>query len=146
MLDDRDFEGWLECYAPDAEFWMPAWDDDDTLSTDPQRKSRSSSTGTGAGWRTGSSGSGPNVPARRASPSREPATTSPTSRSSPSRTAAARSASTGSPSTAATTTVDTYFGTSFYTLDTSGEQPLIKKKKVILKNDYIHHVVDIYHV
>ena len=42
--------------------------------------------------------------------------------------------------------IDTYFGTSFYTLDTSGEQPLIKKKKVILKNDYIHHVVDIYHV
>jgi len=38
MLDDRDFEGWLECYAPDAEFWMPAWDDDDTLSTDPQRE------------------------------------------------------------------------------------------------------------
>ena len=38
MLDDRDFEGWLECYAPDAEFWMPAWDDDDTLFTDPQRE------------------------------------------------------------------------------------------------------------
>ena len=27
-------------------------------------------------------------------------------------------------------TVDPYFGTSFYTLDTSGEQPLIKRKKV----------------
>jgi len=23
MLDDRDFEGWLNCYSPDAEFWMP---------------------------------------------------------------------------------------------------------------------------
>ena len=23
-LDDRDFEQWLECYAPDAEFWMPS--------------------------------------------------------------------------------------------------------------------------
>ena len=43
-------------------------------------------------------------------------------------------------------TVDTYFGTSFYTLDLSSGQPLIKRKKVILKNDYIHHVVDIYHV
>ena len=42
--------------------------------------------------------------------------------------------------------VDTYFGTSFYTLDVSAEQPLIKKKKVILKSDYIHHVVDVYHV
>jgi benzoate/toluate 1,2-dioxygenase beta subunit len=43
-------------------------------------------------------------------------------------------------------TVDTYFGTSFYTLDVSGNKPTIKKKKVILKNDYVHHVVDIYHV
>jgi hypothetical protein len=43
-------------------------------------------------------------------------------------------------------TVDSYFGTSYYTLDTSSNQPLIKKKKVVLKNDYIHHVVDVYHV
>ena len=37
-------------------------------------------------------------------------------------------------------------GSSFYTLDVSGEKPLVKKKTVILKNDYIHHVVDIYHI
>ena len=43
-------------------------------------------------------------------------------------------------------TVDTYFGTSVYTLDTTAGQPLIKRKKVILKNDCIHHVVDIYHL
>ena len=43
-------------------------------------------------------------------------------------------------------TIDTYFGTSFYTLDTSGPKPLIKNKKIILKNDYIHHVVDIYQI
>ena len=41
---------------------------------------------------------------------------------------------------------DTYFGTSYYTLDTSGASPLIKRKKIVLKNDYIHHVVDIYHI
>ena len=35
---------------------------------------------------------------------------------------------------------------SFYTIDFSGPKPLIEKKKVVLKNDYIHHVVDIYHV
>jgi benzoate/toluate 1,2-dioxygenase subunit beta len=43
-------------------------------------------------------------------------------------------------------TVDTYFGTSFYTLDISGPEMKITKKKVILKNDYIHHVIDIYHI
>ncbi len=26
------------------------------------------------------------------------------------------------------------------------ERPLIKAKKVILKNDYIHHVIDVYHI
>lgn len=43
-------------------------------------------------------------------------------------------------------TTDTYFGTTFITLDVSGETPKIVKKKVVLKNDYIHHIVDIYHV
>jgi hypothetical protein len=28
----------------------------------------------------------------------------------------------------------------------SGERPLIKAKKVVLKNDYIHHVIDVYHI
>ena len=43
-------------------------------------------------------------------------------------------------------TVDPYYGTSFYTIDFSGESPLIRRKTVVLKNDYIHHVVDIYHI
>ena len=42
--------------------------------------------------------------------------------------------------------VDTYFGTARYLLDTSGPKPLIKKKLVVLKNDYIHHLLDVYHV
>ena len=41
---------------------------------------------------------------------------------------------------------DDYFGTTFLTLDTSGEKLRIAKKKIVLKNDYIHHVVDIYQV
>ena len=32
FLDDREFEKWLDCYHPDAEFWMPAWADDDELT------------------------------------------------------------------------------------------------------------------
>ena len=64
----------------------------------------------------------------------------------PGRRRRARCGSTGSRCTTATRTIDPYFGTSFYTLDISGAQPLIKNKKVVLKNDYIHHVVDIYHI
>jgi benzoate/toluate 1,2-dioxygenase beta subunit len=41
---------------------------------------------------------------------------------------------------------DSYFGTSFYTLDLGGEVPVIVSKKVVLKNDYIHHVIDVYHI
>lgn len=35
-LDDRNWEAWLELYAPEAEYWMPAWDDNDQLTDDPQ--------------------------------------------------------------------------------------------------------------
>ncbi|MNG01403.1 2-halobenzoate 1,2-dioxygenase small subunit [compost metagenome] len=43
-------------------------------------------------------------------------------------------------------TVDSHFGTSFYTLDVRGERPLIKAKKVVLKNDYVRQVIDVYHI
>jgi benzoate/toluate 1,2-dioxygenase beta subunit len=36
LLDDRQWDEWIECYAPDATYWMPAWDDDDQLVEDPQ--------------------------------------------------------------------------------------------------------------
>src|SRR3979409_232139 len=35
-LDDRDWDSWLAFYAPDASFWMPAWDENDKLVEDPQ--------------------------------------------------------------------------------------------------------------
>ena len=36
LLDDRQWDAWLECYAEDVTYWMPAWDDDDQLTDDPQ--------------------------------------------------------------------------------------------------------------
>ena len=36
FLDDKDWDSWLALYAPDVEFWMPSWDDDDKLTEDPQ--------------------------------------------------------------------------------------------------------------
>ena len=41
---------------------------------------------------------------------------------------------------------DVYFGYSVYTIDTSDEKPVIKRKYVVVKNDRIHHWLDIYHV
>jgi benzoate/toluate 1,2-dioxygenase beta subunit len=146
MLDDRDFEGWLECYAPDAEFWMPAWDDDDTLVTDPQRE-------ISLIWYGNRGGLEDRV--FRIRTDRSSATSLPEPRTGHNITNVEITRQEGGIVEVRFNwftlyyryeTVDTYFGTSFYTLDVSGSRPLIKKKKVVLKNDYIHHVVDIYHV
>src|SRR3984893_15082427 len=36
FLDDKEWDNWLALYAPNVEFWMPSWDDDDQLVSDPQ--------------------------------------------------------------------------------------------------------------
>lgn len=146
LLDDRDFEGWLTCYAPDAEFWMPAWDDDDTLSADPQRE-------ISLIWYSNRGGLEDRV--FRIRTERSSATSIPEPRTGHNITNVEIVEQDGDTCRVRFNwftcyyryqTVDTYFGTSHYTLDTSGDQPLIKKKTVTLKNDYIHHVVDVYHV
>src|ERR1700749_3765942 len=38
FLDDKQWDAWLALYAPDVEFWMPSWDDDDRLTEDPQQE------------------------------------------------------------------------------------------------------------
>ena len=37
-LDERRWADWLEFYAEDVEYWMPSWDDDDTLTSNPQNE------------------------------------------------------------------------------------------------------------
>ena len=39
-----------------------------------------------------------------------------------------------------------FFGTVFCTLDISGDSPVITRKKVVLNNDYINQVIDVYHL
>jgi 3-phenylpropionate/cinnamic acid dioxygenase small subunit len=38
LLDHQDFKGWLNLYAEDVLFWMPAWRDNNTLTQDPDRE------------------------------------------------------------------------------------------------------------
>ena len=145
MLDDRDFEGWLECYHPDAEFWMPAWDDDDTLTTDPQRE-------VSLIWYGNRGGLEDRV--FRIRTDRSSATSLPEPRTSHNISNVEVIERRGDLVDIRFNwhtmyfrykTVDPYYGTSFYTIDFSGPSPLIRRKTVVLKNDYIHHVVDIYH-
>ncbi|MBB5159799.1 benzoate 1,2-dioxygenase small subunit [Saccharopolyspora phatthalungensis] len=145
-LDDREFERWLECYHEDAEFWMPAWDDDDELTTDPQ-------TEISLIYYANRGGLEDRV--FRIRTDRSAATSIPEPRTGHNITNVEIVGRRGSLVDVRFNWftlyyryhhVDTYFGTSFYTIDFGGERPLITGKRVVLKNDYIHHVVDIYHV
>jgi benzoate/toluate 1,2-dioxygenase subunit beta len=145
-LDDREFDRWLNCYASDSEFWMPSWDVDDTLVTDPQ---------TEVSLMYYNNRGGLEDRVFRIKTDRSSATSLPEPRTSHNITNVEIVSQDGDRVEVRfnwTThyyryqSTDTYYGTSFYTLDVSGPEPLIKKKKVVLKNDYIHHVVDVYHV
>ena len=144
-LDEQRWTDWLEFYAPDVEFYMPSWDDDDKLTTDPHNE---------VSLIYYPSRQGLEDRVFRIQTDRSSATTPDT------RTGHAihniEVLERGENSLHVTfnwathsfryDTVDLYFGTSQYTIDTSGEKPLIKRKHVVLKNDYIHHLLDIYHI
>lgn len=144
LLDDRQFDEWLECYHPDSEFWMPAWDVDDQLTQDPQNE-------ISLIYYDNRGGIEDRV--FRIKTDRSSATSLPEPRTGHNITDVEVLANDGGTVDVRFNwftlyfrynTTDTYFGTSYYTLDLAGPQPVILKKKVVLKNDYIHHVVDVY--
>lgn len=145
LLDDRQWDEWLTLYAEDVTYWMPAWDDDDQLTEDPQSQI-----------------SLIYYPSRDGLEDR--VFRIKTERS---------SASTPEPRTGHNTTnievlaergdevdvrynfhtlnhrykvTDHFFGTCYATLRREGGGYLIANKKIVLKNDYIRQVIDIYHV
>ncbi|WP_264214016.1 benzoate 1,2-dioxygenase small subunit [Leisingera thetidis] len=145
-LDDRDWDTWLTFYHQDCPFWMPAWDDFDELTEDPQ-------TEMSLMYYPNKQGIEDRV--FRIKTDRSSATSLPEPRTNHNianievvsrdgaeirlrfnwHTLSYRYGGT-----------DQHWGTSFYTIDTSGPKPLITDKKVVLKNDHIHHVIDVYHI
>ena len=145
FLDDRQWDEWLTCYAPGAVYWMPAWDDDDTLTEDPQREISLIYYANRDGledrvFRIKTERSGASMP--------EPRTNHAITNIEILSQDDGRMELRFNWHTLSHRYKETisFFGTSYYTLDTSGEQPLITYKKVVLKNDYIRQVIDIYHV
>ena len=146
FLDDREFDRWLDCYHPEAEFWMPAWADDDELTGDPQRE-------ISLIYYANRGGLEDRV--FRIKTDRSSATSLPEPRTGHNIANVEVIGWRGEQVDIRFNwhtlyyryqNIDPYFGTSFYTIDYSGTQPVITKKKVVLKNDYIHHIVDIYHI
>ncbi|MFJ2362626.1 benzoate 1,2-dioxygenase small subunit [Pseudomonas sp. NPDC087697] len=144
-LDDKEWDNWLELYAADATFWMPSWDDNDELTEDPQREISLIWYGNRTGledriFRIKTERSSASVPDTRTSHN--------ISNIELLEQAAGLCKVRFNWHTLSFRykTVDSYFGSSFYTLDVRGDSPLIKAKKVILKNDYVRQVIDVYHL
>jgi benzoate/toluate 1,2-dioxygenase beta subunit len=145
LLDDRQWDEWLQCYSPSVEFWMPAWDDQDSLTEDPHREISLIYYPSRDGledrvFRIKTERSSASMP--------EPRTAHLISNLevlSDDGTQVELRFNWHTLSHRYKIT-DSYFGTSFYRLDVSSEQPLITRKKIVLKNDYIHQVIDIYHI
>jgi len=38
LLDAKDWDAWLDLYTEDAEYWIPAWDGEHELTKDPNRE------------------------------------------------------------------------------------------------------------
>ena len=145
-LDDKEWDGWLAHYAKEAVFWMPAWDDDDRLIENPQTEISLIYYGTKQGLEDR---------VFRIRTERSSATSLPEPRTSHNISNVeilekgerfVKFRFNWFTLNFRYKTVDTYFGCSFYTIDTSKPQLKITDKKVVLKNDYIHHVIDIYHI
>lgn len=144
-LDERRWNDWLAHYAEDVEFWMPSWDDDDTLTVDPTREVSLIYYANRQGledriFRIETERSSATIPDTRhahAITNIEVLAQDETS---------AKVRFNWTTHSFRYDILDIYFGYSEYTLDTTGAKPLIKKKYVVLKNDYIHHVLDIYHI
>ncbi|AZD74501.1 benzoate 1,2-dioxygenase small subunit [Pseudomonas chlororaphis] len=144
-LDDKDWDSWLELYAPDATFWMPSWDDNDQLTEDPQREISLIWYGNRCGledrvFRIKTERSSASIPDTRTSHNLSNIEVLEQADG------LCKVRFNWHTLSFRYKTVDSYFGTSFYTLDVRGESPLIRAKKVILKNDYVRQVVDVYHL
>lgn len=145
-LDDRDWDTWLTFYHKDCPFWMPAWDDYDTLTEDPQNEMSLM-------YYPNKQGIEDRV--FRIKTDRSSATSLPEPRTNHNLANIEVVSVNGSQIKLRFNwhtlsyrygDTDQHWGTSFYTIDSSGPKPLITDKKVVLMNDHIHHVIDVYHV
>ena len=145
LLDDKQWDDWLALYREDVTFWMPAWDDRDQLIDNPQ-------TEISLIWYGNRGGLEDRV--FRIKTERSSATIPDTRTSHNISNIEILSQEDGRCDVRFNwhtlsfryNHTDSYFGTSFYSLDTTGAQPLIHNKKVVLKNDYVRQVIDIYHI
>ena len=145
LLDDRQWDEWLACYAEDVMYWMPAWDDDDQLIDDHQSQISLMYYPNRGGledrvFRIKTERSGASMPEPRTSHN---VTNVEVLAERGNEVDVRYNFSTLSHRYRMN---DHFFGTMFVTLRKIGDEWLISAKKIVLKNDYIRQVLDIYHV
>lgn len=145
LLDERDWDGWLALYDENCTFWMPAWDDDGNLTDDPQSQISLIWYGRRAGledriFRIRTERSSATIPDTRTSHNISNLEIVEQADD------VCKLRFNWHTMSVRYNHTDHFCGTSFYTLDVSGASPIIKEKKVVLKTDYIRHVIDIYHI
>ena len=145
-LDDREWEPWLALYAPEAEYWMPAWDDDDQLTEDPHSEISLIYYPNRNGledrvFRIQTERSSASMPEPRTS---HMLSTVEVLDERGELVDVRYNFHTLSHRYKAT---DQFFGTIFVTLKKAADGSyLILRKKIVLKDDYIRQVIDIYHI
>lgn len=145
LLDDREWDEWLTCYAPDVTYWMPAWDDDDQPTEDPQSQISLIYYANRDGledrvFRIKTERSGASTPEPRTSHN---VTNVEVLEDRGGEVDVRYNFHTLNHRYKVT---DQFFGTMFVTLRKSGAGFLISNKKIVLKNDYIRQVIDVYHI
>lgn len=145
-LDDREWDSWLDLYAPEVQYWMPSWDDDDQLTEDPQSEISLIYYPN----RNGLEDRVFRIKTERSSASMpEPRTNHMISNV---EILADHGDSLDVRYNFHTLShrykiTDHFFGSIFLTLKVLGDGSFqITRKKIVLKNDYISQVIDIYHI
>lgn len=145
-LDDRQWEPWLALYAPEAEYWMPAWDDDDRLTEDPHSEISLIYYPN----RNGLEDRVFRIQTERSSASMpEPRTSHMLSNVEvlDERGELVDVRYNFHTLSHRYKVTDQFFGTIFVTLQKAADGSyLILRKKIVLKDDYIRQVIDIYHI
>lgn len=145
LLDDRQWDDWLACYAGDVTYWMPAWDDDDQLTDDHESQISLMYYPDRGGledrvFRIKTERSGASMPEPRTSHN---VTNVEVLAERDNEVDVRYNFNTLSHRYKMT---DQFFGTMFVTLRRVDDSLLISSKRIVLKNDYIRQVLDVYHV
>lgn len=144
-LDEKQWDEWLKSYDENCVFWMPSWNDEDELTKDPQTEISLIYYPNKGGledrvFRIKTERSSASMP--------EPRTSHNISNVEVVEETEAEIKVRFNWHTLSYRykTVDQYFGTSYYSLKKAEGSFLITNKRVILKNDYIRQVLDVYHI